>query len=1099
MATKTGTPGADILNGTTIDDILRGQAGDDQLNGGAGDDLLDPGTGNDTVNGGAGSDTLSVASSTNNLYIYLSATYSQSLGLTGSTYSYVTLADIENVIGGSGNDYLGGTIAANRLEGRGGNDTLSGDGGNDFLDGGSGQDTVYAGYGRDTVYGGLDNDSLDGGDDSDTVYGGAGDDSMYGGFGADLLNGDAGADTIDGGYDDDRAFGGDGDDVYVASYGKDTFTGGAGSDTVSFRNFYSVKASLGTGSVAFSGASLGFTAVENLQGGYGNDTLTGDGQANVLDGVDGDDVLDGGAGNDTVIGGAGSNRLVGGTGTDTASYAAATVGVRVDLSIVRAQNTNVGTDTLSGIENLTGSDLNDDLRGNAGANLFIGGLGNDSISGGAGSDTVSYADASVGVTVNLALTTAQNTVGGGKDKLSSIENVAGSDQSDTLIGSGGANRLAGGAEDDLLQGKAGNDTLDGGQGLDIASYTEVATALNLSLASTAAQAAGSAGADTLVSIEGLAGGSGADRLTGNAVANLLVGNAGNDTLNGGDGNDTLQGGVGDDVLVGGSGEDTADYSGVKTALTIDLARTGAQNTGGAGVDTLSGIERVLGGDGGDALYGAGGAETISGGDGNDTLVGRGGTDVLIGGDGADSLNAGSGTGERLIGGAGNDRYYLGTGSGSGTVEDSLGEHDVVDASLSTGAAAIDLATGQTSTSGGHSLKLEVGGSSTLPLDVVFVQDLSGSFGDDIATVRGLVPNVVNAIRGVNGDSAFGVVGFVDKPMSPFGSTGEYVYQLFAPVSLDASAVTDAYANMQILGGGDLPESQLEALFQVAKRADGEVGFRSDTMRIAVLFTDAEYHVAGDGADAYPTPITTPNDGDAVIEGDGSLEDYPDIAQLKAALLKSGIFPFFVVSELEVARYQELVDQLGFGGVTTLADSSTNVVTAIRTATRIATQTQIEDAVGSAYGDVIKGSNVDNDLDGGAGNDTVSGFGGDDVLHGGLGADLLSGGTGKDMFVFDCAPGTGVDTITDLAVGEDLIQLENAYFGKLATAGALSSANFAANATGQALDADDYIVYETDTGKLFYDADGNGAGAAVQIALVGTTSHPALSAADFAVI
>ena len=102
-------------------------------------------------------------------------------------------------------------------------------------------------------------------------------------------------------------------------------------------------------------------------------------------------------------------------------------------------------DTLSNIENLTGSNFDDTLEGNSLNNVLVGGLG---------TDTVSYANATsgangVGVTVNLALTTAQNTVTAGTDTLSGFENLTGSQFNDTLIGSGGVN---------VLMGLGGNDT-----------------------------------------------------------------------------------------------------------------------------------------------------------------------------------------------------------------------------------------------------------------------------------------------------------------------------------------------------------------------------------------------------------------------------------------------------------------------------------------------------------------------------------------------------------------------------------------------------------------------------------------------------------------
>ena len=107
--------------------------------------------------------------------------------------------------------------------------------------------------------------------------------------------------------------------------------------------------------------------------GYGgNDTINGNA---------GDDVVDGGAGDDRLSGGA--NTLVG----DTVSYATATLAVTASLASTVAQTTGgAGRDTLSGFENLTGSDFNDRLTGSAGANVVKGGNGNDIIAGGLGAD-----------------------------------------------------------------------------------------------------------------------------------------------------------------------------------------------------------------------------------------------------------------------------------------------------------------------------------------------------------------------------------------------------------------------------------------------------------------------------------------------------------------------------------------------------------------------------------------------------------------------------------------------------------------------------------------------------------------------------------------
>ncbi len=128
---------------------------------------------------------------------------------------------------------------------------------------------------------------------------------------------------------------------------------------------------------------------------------------------------------------------------------------------------------------------------------------------------------------------------------------------------------------------------------------------------------------------------------------------------------------------------------------------------------------------------------------------------------------------------------------------------------------------------------------------------------------------------------------------------------------------------------------------------------------------------------------------------------------------------------------------------------------------------------------------------------IVGNAGANVLNGMAGYDTLTGGAGKDTFVFNTALVRNVDTISDFSAVDDTIQLENAIFTKLTATGALSAANFVANMAGTAVDANDYIVYDSDSGALYYDADGNGAGVAVKFAVL--TGHPAITAADFYVV
>ena len=121
--------------------------------------------------------------------------------------------------------------------------------------------------------------------------------------------------------------------------------------------------------------------------------------------------------------------------------------------------------------------------------------------------------------------------------------------------------------------------------------------------------------------------------------------------------------------------------------------------------------------------------------------------------------------------------------------------------------------------------------------------------------------------------------------------------------------------------------------------------------------------------------------------------------------------------------------------------------------------------------------------------------GNNILDGGNGNDLLQGLSGADEFTFTTALGAGnVDTILDFVSGTDRIAIDNTVFNTLPN-GALNANAFFAGAAAH--DADDRIIYDGATGQLFYDADGNGAGAQVLFATL--TGAPVIAATDFLVI
>ncbi|MDH0300398.1 MULTISPECIES: retention module-containing protein [unclassified Pseudomonas] len=147
---------------------------------------------------------------------------------------------------------------------------------------------------------------------------------------------------------------------------------------------------------------------------------------------------------------------------------------------------------------------------------------------------------------------------------------------------------------------------------------------------------GTSGGDVLLA------GAGDTTLHGGAGDDVLVAGSGNNNLYGGEGNDLLIGGPGNDLLDGGPGSDTASYARATSGVTVDLSHIGQQNTVGAGLDTLTGIENLIGSDYSDTLVGNDGDNVLNGGAGNDVLKGGAGNDILIGGRGDDTLTGGSG-------------------------------------------------------------------------------------------------------------------------------------------------------------------------------------------------------------------------------------------------------------------------------------------------------------------------------------------------------------------------------------------------------------------------------------------------------------------------
>jgi Ca2+-binding RTX toxin-like protein len=936
--------------GNALDNQITGNSGANQLDGGAGNDVLTGGAGNDTYYID-GKDRIVELKDGGKDLVYIGASYTlgdnlENLSLTGTGNFSATGNGLDNVlVGNSGNNAMDGKAGADTMNGGQGSDTYYVENAGDvtYDTGYSGTDVVYASVSH-TIGAGIENlvlmgtDPINGtgNDGANRITGNIADNILVGGQGADTLVGGEGNDTLHANNlvqsaqyyysnDNDQLAGGTGDDsYYVNGDAADIIeVAGQGTDTVyaSVQSNYTLAANVEN--LVLVGDPV--SGVNLDAGGIGNNL------DNTITGTVGDNVLDGAVGADTLIGLGGNDTYLVDNVGDTVVEAAAGGIDEVITSLSYTLGADVENLTLTGTAQLkgTGNALDNQITGNRAANTLTGLAGDDVLTGGGGNDTLD-----------------------------------GGDGNDLLFGGTAYDRLIGGAGDDSIHSGGGSDTIDGGLGNDTV-YYEHNGAVTINLALTTAQATGGAGSQTLTGIENVSGSmDGNDVLTGDGLANILEGNGGNDRLDGAggndvvsgsDGSDVLQGGLGDDrldggadndllnggagndMLVGGSGTDTADYYATGTGVAVNLQLLGAQNTVGAGTDTLNGIENVNGsGSGNDTLTGDNLDNVLRGYGGNDVLRGNGGNDLLDGRDGNDTF----------IAHLGNDTIEGGAGS------------DNVDYSFALSGVTVMLATGtRDNTAGlGYSTEFDPApGYSIGPVSVTG-QATGGAGNDklyDIENARGSAFN--DLLIGSSGANVLNGLAGVDRMIGDDGNDTYYV---------DNTDDVVVEANADVIGGTD------------------------------VVYSSASYTL------------------------------------------------------------------------------SANVETL-----RVNAATDIN-ATGNDIGNLIVG---------GAGRNVLNGMGGNDTL---------TGGAGVDIFAFTTAPNAtaNVDRITDFVVADDTISLENAVFTKLTATGTLSGAYFRIGTA--ALDSNDYILYDPTTGALSYDADGNGAGQAVRIAVLGT--NLALTTADFLV-
>ncbi|HEY5723352.1 MAG TPA: calcium-binding protein, partial [Allosphingosinicella sp.] len=1080
-----GNAGDDVLEGDDGNDQLFGDSGNDIMTGGAGNDLLDGGIGIDVMTGGAGDDIFivdnaadSVVEATDGgidevrfgLVVYTLPANVEIGTSTATSASVINGNDLDNEITGTQfDDVIDGGVGADIMIGFQGDDRYFVDNAGDRI-----EQEDFASWGTDTVETGIAAYTLPTG--VEIIIGNASQQILTGNAGDNVLTSNGGADTL---------IGGGGNDLYFISAGDLVVEqAGEGNDIV--------RTSLAYYALPDHVEELHATSLVIGQ------TLIGNAADNVILGTsisDQSDTIDGGAGADIMVGGHGSDIYYVDNVSDQVREqidegSADEVRTSVNLTLPHAVEllTGVGSTGLV----LTGNHLANTIRGTSGndvilannsggADLLIGGLGNDTYQIDAGDTIVEEADGGFDtVEVNFAYV-----LGANLEALRLMEGVyegTGNELDNLLIGNGNGNILNGGAGADEMRGGASNDVY----------FVDNPGDVVVELAGEGEDEIRSSFAVTNLSsfqfVEKLTGISAVGQtLIGNDLNNIITGGSGNDVLDGGGGVDELRGGNGGDVYIigandyvyengfGGSDEirTTAAIYSIQSLYFIEnltgLSDAGQTLTGNEGVNV------IVGGAGNDILDGYSGADTMRGGLGDDvyvvdnnsqtvielagagsdeirtwlssfslagyanvekltgksfsmTLTGNGLDNVITAGAYRDILDGGIGA-DTMIGGDDGDEYFV--DNVGDVVVELAGPYSGTDTIVTT-LAAYSLAnvTNVENLSGDSSNQVLTGNAGN--------NDISGMNGNDILD-GGLG---ADRMYGGDGDDIYMVDNAADLVVESVNWGTDGIRTALSTYSLavweEVENLTGTSASAQTLTGN------AKANVIVAGAGNDTLDGASGADRLAGGLGNDLYHV-DNAADVI---VEAANAG---IDTVRSMASYVLAANVENLLmlaeavngtgngLANSITGTSGANRIDGAGGSDVMRGLG-GNDTYVLDNAGDSIVEVAGGGTDTVESSISYTIGSEIerltltGTAVSGTG--NELD-----NVITGNAGNNLLDGGLGSDLMAGGLGDDTYLIDNVgdsiseqSGAGTDTVrssSDHTLGdwvENLVMLEGAVNG-----------------------------------------------------------------------